>query len=190
MSLKFSKTILVISCLASLSSCKSGDFRENLGLKKTAPDEFMVLSRPPLSMPPEFVLRAPSSENQVGIRDSNVKRKAKNSVYSGSEAKARKSGSLGELNLLKKTNANKVPINIRETIAKETDSYMGRDEDGGSIIKSLLHTPQDDPVIDADKEKQRIVESKKAGKEITGDGAEIIEPDNSMLHHLLNKDSE
>ncbi|MEJ0010899.1 MAG: DUF3035 domain-containing protein [Alphaproteobacteria bacterium] len=42
-----------------LSACSSGEVKDTLGLDRTAPDEFSVVSRPPLSVPPEFELAPP-----------------------------------------------------------------------------------------------------------------------------------
>src|ERR1700749_332981 len=49
-------TILGLSALL-LAGC--GEVRESLGLGRNAPDEFAVVDRPPLSMPPDFDLRPP-----------------------------------------------------------------------------------------------------------------------------------
>ena len=40
-----------------VSGCEST--RETFGLNKQAPDEFQVVSRAPLSLPPDFTLRVP-----------------------------------------------------------------------------------------------------------------------------------
>ncbi|MDR3450094.1 MAG: DUF3035 domain-containing protein [Alphaproteobacteria bacterium] len=48
--------ILGASALA-LSAC--GEVREDLGLGRSPPDEFAVVERAPLSMPPDFSLRPP-----------------------------------------------------------------------------------------------------------------------------------
>lgn len=54
------KPFLLISSLAvALTGCASGEVQETLGLGRKAPDEFRVVSRPPLSVPPEFYLRPP-----------------------------------------------------------------------------------------------------------------------------------
>lgn len=47
--------------LSALTACESYDVKSTLGLKKPAPDEFMVISNPPLSMPPEFNLQQPDA---------------------------------------------------------------------------------------------------------------------------------
>lgn len=57
------RTFLVsFMCVAGLSACGSVT-KENLGLSKSAPDEFMVSPRAPLSLPPEYGLLPVGMEN-------------------------------------------------------------------------------------------------------------------------------
>jgi hypothetical protein len=51
------RILLGFACL--LSACTSQTVKDTLGLERTAPDEYRVVSRPPLSVPPEFDLRPP-----------------------------------------------------------------------------------------------------------------------------------
>jgi len=53
--------------LLSVVSCGSAT-KEKLGLSKKAPDEFMVVPRAPLSLPPEYDLR-PVVDNKVSAAD-------------------------------------------------------------------------------------------------------------------------
>ena len=47
-----------------LTGCGSGaDLKETLGLNREGPDEYRVVPRPPLSVPPEFNLRPPGQES-------------------------------------------------------------------------------------------------------------------------------
>ena len=48
---------IVISSLIVAMLCACGMTRKSLGLEKDAPDEMLVVSRAPLSIPPEFGLR-------------------------------------------------------------------------------------------------------------------------------------
>ena len=45
--------------LLALAACSGSDVSNTLGLNKRAPDEFVVVSRPPLVVPPEFDLEPP-----------------------------------------------------------------------------------------------------------------------------------
>src|SRR5688572_21753165 len=57
-------TLLVLT----LAACSSGEVKRTLGLSKQAPDEFRVVPRPPLSVPPEFTLRPPSKDGDEAGR--------------------------------------------------------------------------------------------------------------------------
>jgi hypothetical protein len=45
--------------LLPLAGCSGDELSRNFGLQRDAPDEFQVTTRAPLSMPPDFALRAP-----------------------------------------------------------------------------------------------------------------------------------
>lgn len=62
---KFLTLICLFICIV-LSGCKSAS-KADLGLANQAPDEFMVMPRKPLSLPPEFDLR-PVSEPQADAK--------------------------------------------------------------------------------------------------------------------------
>ena len=61
MARKLSTSIFKVALLGGLAFAVSGceSTRETFGLNKTAPDEFQVVSRAPLSLPPDFTLRVP-----------------------------------------------------------------------------------------------------------------------------------
>ncbi len=50
---------ILLASMFVLSACASGEVRDTLGLSKRAPDEFVVVSRPALTVPPDFTLVAP-----------------------------------------------------------------------------------------------------------------------------------
>lgn len=52
------KFLITLICLSALSAC-SNDIKNSLGLRKEAPDEFTVISYPPLTVPPSFNLESP-----------------------------------------------------------------------------------------------------------------------------------
>ena len=56
--MKFKALILILAAGAALAGCEST--KKAIGLGKNPPDEFQVVAQPPLSMPPDFNLSAPS----------------------------------------------------------------------------------------------------------------------------------
>src|ERR1700723_2375217 len=48
-----------VTVLVVLGGCSNGSLTRTFGLTRDAPDEFTVVTRAPLSMPPDFTLRPP-----------------------------------------------------------------------------------------------------------------------------------
>ncbi len=63
-------TLICLLVCVVLSGCKSTS-KADLGLANQAPDEFMVMPRKPLSLPPEFDLR-PVSEPQAAAESASL----------------------------------------------------------------------------------------------------------------------
>lgn len=63
-------TIAMLAVCCVLSAC--GVTREQLGFEKNSPDEMLVVSRAPLSVPPEFGLRPIVVEAETPAADSSL----------------------------------------------------------------------------------------------------------------------
>ena len=63
--------ILAVALAVGLSACGGSD---SLGYGKNAPDEFNVVKRPPLIMPPDYNLRPPGSGKAVALDSHQVAR--------------------------------------------------------------------------------------------------------------------
>ena len=57
---RVASALLVMLAMVALSACTAG-MRESFGYGKQAPDEFLVLTKSPLVIPPDYALRPPSS---------------------------------------------------------------------------------------------------------------------------------
>ncbi len=53
------KPLLILPVILGLAACSGDELTRTFGLTRDAPDEFQVTTRAPLSMPPDFALRAP-----------------------------------------------------------------------------------------------------------------------------------
>jgi Protein of unknown function (DUF3035) len=162
-----------------LSGC--GNAREALGLNKTAPDEFAVVPRAPLSMPPDFGLRPP----QPGAprpQEATVTEQARNvllqtasrpaGVVSPAAAKGR---SEGETALLGRAGAVDVDGSIRRKVDAES-SAIARGDRG--LVDRLIfwqETPPPGKVVDATKEAKRIRENAALGTPVTRGETPVIE---------------
>lgn len=94
------KVILALSAVMVLSAC-GNNMKTKMGLVKQSPDEYMVISRAPLTLPPDYDLKPVSDMSQKQNYD-------KLQGYSA-----------GEQSLLTKMNAQETPDDIREKVEEE-----------------------------------------------------------------------
>lgn len=52
--------LCLAGCAVALAACGREDLQRSFGLVREAPDEFVVTTQPPLSVPPDFTLRPPA----------------------------------------------------------------------------------------------------------------------------------
>jgi hypothetical protein len=152
-----------LAALAFVAVAASGcsTLRSVAGLDKSqTPDEFQVVSRAPLSIPPDFGLKAPEPGAQRPQETSPTDR-ARQIVIDrqvGSDpAPATVAGlSPSESALLRQAGATSANPNIRRDIDRETTTLAQADK---KWIDSLLFwrsTPEPGEVVDAEKESQRL----------------------------------
>ncbi|RMD63607.1 MAG: DUF3035 domain-containing protein [Alphaproteobacteria bacterium] len=149
--------------------------RQQLGLNKQAPDEFRVVARAPLTLPPDFTLRPP----KPGLprpQEGSPTQQARKAVFRAEPdqppavpvaAVTPDTRSPGEVSLLKAAGADKVDPQIRMLINRETAELNAADED---FLEFLVFWRQKDPygeVIDPIAESKRLREVTALGKDIT-----------------------
>lgn len=166
--MKFFTPIVMLMLLA---ACEGG-VRDTLGINRDAPDEFVVVSRPPLSVPPEFEL-TPPTPGAISPQES-TRTQARNVLTGGDERPATavdavsvsSTQSSGDAVFFGKLKINEADPHIRQKlgadITKKPDTSKAK-----SLLEKLNTTAADQPVVDAKKEAARLRKNKKAGKPIT-----------------------
>jgi DUF3035 family protein len=168
--------------IAPLGACSSGtNLSSTLGLVPTAPDEFGVVSRAPLSQPPDYTLRPPKA-GALRPQETIPTDQARNTVFrTGAEKDAnvapipQGNRSLGEVALLKQVGAGKADPNIRKILSQENSRLLEADR---SFVDRLIFWQKDGPpgvVVDPEKEAQRLRENVAEGKLATEGETPIIE---------------
>jgi hypothetical protein len=156
-----------LALIPALSGC--GEVRGALGYNKQAPDEFAVVARAPLSVPPNFQLRPPKlgaerpqePRKRQGARALVVGRGATTLAAS---PQAATSGNVEIRRLLGTERANP---NIRELVNRETATFIYADE---FLIDKILFWKKSSAkgiVVDAKNEKKRLQENAALGKQVT-----------------------
>ena len=95
-----------------LSACSS--VKEDLGLGRSPPDEFAVVDRPPLAMPPDYGLRPPEP-GAPRPQEVDSAMRANDTLFGAEDKKQEPAGhmSAAEKALLEQAGANKASSDIR-----------------------------------------------------------------------------
>jgi len=156
--MKKTSSLLLILLLAACSQSAA----QTLGMSRKSPDEYMVLSRPPLSVPPDFTLRAPTDEPSLKKKEAS----ANEMVLGKTQGPPPPAGSVseGESELLQKAGAKPEDKMVRTQLTQDELKAAKEEEEEknqgffswlGGLFKKDEPKPEE-PVVDADKEKQRI----------------------------------
>lgn len=178
---------LVSLALGAVLLAGCGDIREQLGLGKQSPDEFRVVSRAPLTVPPNFAERPGDlPEPQPGAprpQTGTTTDQARRTVFGAESGGQIATGqslpddgrSVGERSILASAGADNINPSIRQLVNNETDQINDDNED---FIKQLIFW-QDQPapgiVLDPEGESKRLQENATLGREVTEGETPIIE---------------
>lgn len=179
------------------TACGEADVKGTLGLNRAAPDEFRVVSRPPLSVPREFTLYPPDEARGRAARATTPD--ARSLVFGGSaEEKYTTQASLSdgsadtavapvgasplpsgaEEQLLQRLGAQRASADIRETLRQERAV-----EDADPSLLDQIREPykQGEPVVDAAAESKRLKQNAAEGKSVTEGDVPTQTPSTSIL---------
>lgn len=194
-------TSLLLTCLC-LSACGEGSVGEKLGIERKPPDEFRVLSRPPLNIPPEFNLRPPSDGSDYTGLETPASKVAEETVFGSSvddtnestlrpgnaetavmpvESSDAASGT--DQNFLNRAGASTANPSIRKIIRQESGT-TGYEEEKSTLDILGSENPRE-PMVDAEKEKARLEQNAKEGKAVDeGDTPTKLPKDRGILDKM------
>jgi Protein of unknown function (DUF3035) len=173
--------LVLIAPLGACSGALSG-LKSTLGLEKQAPDEFGVVARAPLSLPPDYGLRPPKA-GALRPQDTTPTAAARNTVFHAGEKDggtaslpvAQEGRTVGEVALLQQAGAGSADPNIRRIVSQENSRLLEADRD---LIDRLIFWRKPEPpgiVVDPAKEAQRLRQNLADGKPTTEGETPIIE---------------
>jgi hypothetical protein len=167
--------LLALAALG-LSACDNGSLRRSLGLDSRGPDEFRVVSRAPLDVPPDFGLRPPQPGAQRP-NEPSVREQAKQTVFGASTPAVRvvEGRSAGESVLLRQAGAVDVDAGIRETVNRESAQLAQADRGLTDRLIFWREQPTPGTVVDPVAEQQRLRENAALGKPATEGETPIIQ---------------
>jgi hypothetical protein len=157
-----------VLALAVLSGC--GSTRQMLGLDKQTPDEFKIINRAPLSLPPDYALRIPEP-GAVRPQEQTIPQRAIAAITGTPVSAVAPSGNPagadpGEAAFTKQFGADRAMPDIREVVERENSVLTAEDK---TFLDSLMFWRSSEdrsPVVDAQREAQRLRENAALGKPV------------------------
>jgi hypothetical protein len=175
MSSEQSKRIWRLSALAvvviSLAGCSA--FREAAGIGKAAPDEFAVVTKAPLVIPPDYSLRPPRP-GAAPTNQASPTGAAQAALFSDDPNAVQDSLGGGysaeEKDILATSGAATSDHSIRQQLASDAKSMEAADQSFTDEVLFGGSSPDKGRAVNADAEKQRIDAAKSAGDTTPGGG--------------------
>jgi hypothetical protein len=169
---RFTSTIAAIVLIAAglgLSGCENA--RKALGFEKSPPDEFRIVTRAPLSLPPDYGLRPPQpgAPRPQEVFGPQAARQAligstTTGFDGGSGAEARSSA---ESALLARAGADRANPGIRDTVNRESGQLAAADRSFLDRVMFWRAPPPIGTVVDAPREAQRLRENQALGRSVS-----------------------
>ena len=156
------RKLLIVSVCLFLVAC--GGAKEQLGLNRQVPDEFKVVTRAPLEMPPDYNLRPPRPGAERPQEQSTIE--AASEAVFGEAANARNDITNGEAALIEAAGGTNANSDIRALVDSEAQDV---DDSNKPVAERLLNLSLgresvSDDIIDAKAERERL-DAQEAAKE-------------------------
>lgn len=201
--MNFLHSLWMGAAIAALTACTGMEVKETLGLERRAPDEFRVVSRPPLSVPSEFYLVPPQpgegafSKEQADIRARSLvtgqrittldNLDSANDGLADTAAPVVTTSSLpspAESSILQKVGASSADPSIKEKLYEDYRSTKTNDSD---FLDKLRGEGEGDPVVDAKGEADRLKKNKETNKPANEGEVPVVDPkEKSVLERVFD----
>ncbi len=154
-----------------LAGCGGDSLQDTLGYGKSAPDEFAIVTKAPLVIPPDYSLRPPQPgaprPQEMEIQPSLGAQRAL--IGENALAEVGDGNSQGEQVLLEQTGATEADPRIRQVVNAETRSLVERDR---TFVDSVIFWKEpgpapDEKLVNPAEESQRIQQNEAEGKPVT-----------------------
>jgi hypothetical protein len=185
----------VIALAGGLGGCAQANLA--FGLGKSPPDEFQVVARAPLSLPPNYNLRPPEP-GAPRPQEGTARDQARTAVFGPSGTQVATGNALGdpggvapdstpgEQALLQSAGAVGVDPNIRQEVNQETTQQIAQNSEFIDRLIFWRKTPEPGTVIDPGLEQQRLQENAALGKPVTeGETPIIIQRKKALLEGIF-----
>ncbi|PKQ04671.1 MAG: DUF3035 domain-containing protein [Alphaproteobacteria bacterium HGW-Alphaproteobacteria-12] len=166
----------------SLAACGGESLSDTLGYGKSAPDEFAIVTKAPLIIPPDYSLRPPQPgaprPQEMELQPSVGAQRALIGAEALSTENVSPARSQGEQVLLQETGAEQADPRIRQVVNAETRSLVERDK---TFVDNVIFWKKDGPapderLVNPVEENERIQRNEAEGKPVTEGETPTVTP--------------
>ncbi|MCF8481346.1 MAG: DUF3035 domain-containing protein [Rhodospirillum sp.] len=163
----------VLALPLALGACDNA--KKQLGLERNAPDEFKVVTRAPLALPPDFNLRPP--EPGAARPQEMAPRDSARTALLGEGSDMSTGLTSGEQALLGAAETDRAIPNIRDVVNRETSSLAAEDKTFTEKLVFWRKNEEDrfGTTVDPDAENQRLRQNQSLGRPVTEGRTPTIE---------------
>lgn len=182
---RFLALTVLLSAALMLSGCES--VKKQVGAGRHSPDEFAVVKRAPLTLPPEYSLRPPSADYIPPA--SEATQQARSVLMGEAAASAAAKGSADQA-FLARTGAQQADPDIRAAINRD-NGYIALQNRTVADRLIFWSENEDNPdraptsVVDAAAEAERIQQNRAEGKPLNDGNVPVIEKKKSTLDKIF-----
>lgn len=152
--------------LTALSGC--AEVKDQMGLSRRTPDEFAVMTRAPLEMPPSMTELPRPQPGAPRPQEVSPVLSAQTALL-GQSASSSEAPSRAESSLLSKAGADATNPSIRSVVDREAAEGAGDSRPVAKKLLGMIKTTKDEPaqVVDAPAELQRLKTNRETGQPVT-----------------------
>jgi len=176
---------LALATLLVLPACSQ--VKEELGLNRNSPDEFTVIKRAPLSLPPEYSLRPLSEDGILGnSAQPTMREEAKTAVFGSKQGTTElPSGSNAEDIFLNKVGTNSADANIRKKLDQDNGYVVLENQSTVDKILRRNAGVKQESLVDPKAEAERLKENAETGRPVTSGAVPVIIKKESTIDKIF-----
>lgn len=138
----------------------------------TTPDEFRVVRKAPLTVPPEYNLRPPAP-GSARPQELSTESQARVAVFGTDFGQG---ASEGEKSFIKAAGGDAVDRTVRNQVDFDNAQLLRKNRGFTDMILSFGQASPTEPVLDPAAEAERLKAQEEALKDVTGNGKVVIQP--------------
>lgn len=179
--------VLAILLAATVLTAGCQSVKQQLGVGRHSPDEFTVVKRAPLTLPPDYTLRAPSTGMAPAAAIASNQAKT---ILLGDDMAAEAAAGSADQQMLARMGANRADPAIRDKISEENGFIALENQ---KVVDKLMFwedaEPKDEDLpasqVDAAKEAARLKANKQSGQPVTEGDTPVIEKKQGTIDKLF-----